>query len=222
MLSFTEENYLKAIYKINEKTKERASTNAIAEIMQTTAASVTDMMKKLSNKNLITYERYKGSKLSSQGAQIATSLIRKHRLWETFLVEKLSFSWEEVHELAEQLEHINSNKLIERLDEYLDFPKYDPHGDPIPNAEGKFTLREQIKLSQLNIGEEGNLIGVQNHDDQFLEYLNELNIKLGSRITVTKKVLYDKTYNIIVDNEHTVQISEKVANNLMVKKILAL
>ena len=218
MLSFTEENYLKAIYKIHERTKAAASTNAIAEIMETTAASVTDMMRKLAQKEMIQYEKYKGSRLTAQGAVLATALIRRHRLWETFLADKLNFSWEEVHELAEQLEHINSEKLIERLDEFLDFPKYDPHGDPIPNADGKFTIREQLMLSQLQIGEKGVLIGVKNHNDEFLSYLNELKIKLGSEFEIINKVLYDKSIKVHLNNQEIV-LSEKVSTNLMIKKL---
>lgn len=218
MLSFTEENYLKAIYKIHERTKSAASTNAIADIMDTTAASVTDMMRKLSAKEMIQYEKYKGSRLTAQGAVVATSLIRRHRLWETFLVDKLSFSWEEVHELAEQLEHIKSDKLIEQLDEFLDFPKYDPHGDPIPNAEGKFTIREQMMLSQLQIGEKGVLIGVRNHTDDFLSYLNDLKISLGSEFKILDKILYDHSIKVILETQEIV-LSEKVSNNLMIKKL---
>jgi DtxR family Mn-dependent transcriptional regulator len=218
MLSFTEENYLKAIYKIHERTKSSASTNAIAEIMATTAASVTDMMRKLSQKEMIQYEKYKGARLTAQGAVVATALIRRHRLWETFLADKLNFSWEEVHELAEQLEHIKSEQLIERLDEFLDFPKYDPHGDPIPNADGKFTIREQFMLSQLQIGEKGVLIGVKNHNDDFLSYLNELKIKLGSEFEIVNKVLYDQSIKVkLMDDE--IVLTEKVSNNLMIKKL---
>ncbi len=218
MLSHTEENYLKAIYKIHERTKAAASTNAIAEIMETTPASVTDMMRKLANKEMIRYEKYKGSRLSAQGAMVATSLIRRHRLWETFLVEKLNFSWEEVHDIAEQLEHIKSEKLIEQLDQFLDHPKYDPHGDPIPNADGKFTLREQVMLSQLKIGEQGTLVGVKTHNDQFLQYLNNLKINLGSEFTIIDKVLYDHSIKVITNSTEIV-LSEKVSNNLMIKKI---
>ena len=218
MLSYTEENYLKAIYKIHERTKSSASTNAIAEIMNTTAASVTDMMRKLAHKEMIQYEKYKGSRLTAQGAVVATTLIRRHRLWETFLADKLNFSWEEVHELAEHLEHIKSEKLIERLDKFLDFPKYDPHGDPIPNAEGKFTLREQLMLSQLQIGEKGVLIGVKNHNDEFLSYLNELKINLGSEFEILNKVLYDQSIKVQLNGQEYV-LTEKVSTKLMIKKL---
>ena len=143
MASETEENYIKAIFKITEKNQGAATTNAIANHLSTSPASVTDMLKRLSTKDYFHYEKYKGVYLTSKGIDMATQLIRKHRLWEVFLVEKLKFSWDQVHDIAEQLEHIDSDELIVRLDDYLDNPKYDPHGDPIPNAEGKFTIRNQ-------------------------------------------------------------------------------
>lgn len=218
MLSNTEENYLKAIYLIYEKSNDIVSTNAIAERLNTTPASVTDMIKKLSVKNLIIYEKYKGSKLSQEGTKIATSLIRKHRLWETFLVEKLKFSWDEVHDIAEDLEHINSDPLIARLDEYLGYPKYDPHGDPIPNSEGKFTLREQQDLINLTVGDQGVLIGVKNHDDSFLSYLNEIGVSLGIHIEIIEKNDYDKSISILIDNKSSVFLTEKVSKKLLLKK----
>lgn len=219
MLTFTEENYLKAIYNIYEKTKDIVSTNSIAEKLNTTPASVTDMIKKLASKDLIIYEKYKGSKLSQEGTKIATSLIRKHRLWETFLVDKLSFSWEEVHEIAEDLEHIHSERLINKLDEYLGFPKYDPHGDPIPNAEGKFTLREQQDLHKLEVGDQGLLIGVKNHDDSFLSYLNELGVSIGVHMEVLEKNEYDKSITVSIDQKSSAFMTEKVSKKLLLKKI---
>lgn len=219
MLTFTEENYLKAIYNIYEKTKDIVSTNSIAEKLNTTPASVTDMIKKLASKDLIIYEKYKGSKLSQEGTKIATSLIRKHRLWETFLVDKLSFSWEEVHEIAEDLEHIHSERLINKLDEYLGFPKYDPHGDPIPNAEGKFTLREQQDLHKLEVGDQGLLIGVKNHDDSFLGYLNELGVSIGVHMEVLEKNEYDKSITVSIDQKSSAFMTEKVSKKLLLKKI---
>lgn len=218
MLSYTEENYLKAIYKIYEKTKDIVSTNSIAEMLNTTAASVTDMIKKLAVKELIIYEKYKGSKLTQEGAKVATNLIRKHRLWETFLVETLGFSWEEVHDIAEDLEHINSPKLIDRLDRFLKHPKYDPHGDPIPNAEGKFTLREQINLQKLVKGESGQLIGVNNNDDTFLAYLNELEIGIGTNIEVLEKNNYDRSIKVSINKKTPILLTEKVCKNLFLKK----
>ena len=137
MHTLTEENYLKAIYRIFESTGETVSTNAIAENLQINAASVTDMFKKLGQQKLVVYEKSKGVKPTDKGKKIALHIIRKHRLWETFMVEKLKLSWDEVHEIAEQLEHVHSDLLIERLDQLLNYPKFDPHGDPIPDKNGK-------------------------------------------------------------------------------------
>lgn len=218
MLTYTEENYLKSIYHLYEQTKESVATNSIARHLNTTAASVTDMMKKLASKDLIDYEKYKGTKLSSSGYAIATALIRRHRLWETFLVEKLAFSWEEVHELAEELEHIKSEKLGNRLDAYLDYPKFDPHGDPIPNAEGRFTLRDQISLDQLDSNDRGQIVAVKLHDPQFLSHLNELDISIGTKIKVLTKNRYDRSLRIHLDDMHEQTITEKVSRNILIKK----
>lgn len=219
MLSYTEENYLKAIYKIIEKEKNTASTNALAKFMGTTPASVTDMMKRLSEKELINYEKYRGVSLTNEGNKLANALIRKHRLWEVFLVDKLRFSWDQVHDIAEELEHIPSEELIMRLDAYLDYPKYDPHGDPIPNAEGKYTLRTQLPLSELMSGQTGQILGVKEHGNSFLKYLNQLRIKLGSIIQIVERFEYDSSLKILVDNKETFTISDIVAQSLLVKKV---
>lgn len=217
MISHTEENYLKAIYKIAEKDKKPAGTNAIAQEMDTSAASVTDMVKRLSEKGLINYQKYKGVSLSNQGSKIATSLIRKHRLWETFLVEKLGFTWDKVHDIAEQLEHIKSEELIIKLDHYLDHPKFDPHGDPIPNADGKFTLRAQIQLSQLRKGDEAMVIGVKDHENEFLRYLTAKSINLGTELKILERISYDKSMNVNIDGQDHI-LSEKVTKQILVKK----
>jgi DtxR family transcriptional regulator, Mn-dependent transcriptional regulator len=132
IFTLSEENYLKAIYHLSKEEDESVSTNALAERLETTAASVSDMLKKLAKKELIEYKKYQGVNISEKGKRVALQIIRKHRLWEVFLVEKLSFNWDEVHEIAEQLEHIDSPTLVKRLDEFLGYPKFDPHGDPIP------------------------------------------------------------------------------------------
>jgi DtxR family Mn-dependent transcriptional regulator len=217
MISSTEENYLKAIYKISEKDKNAAGTNAISERMKTTAASVTDMLKRLSDKQLINYEKYRGVTLTSEGAKVATNLIRNHRLWEVFLVDKLEFNWDEVHELAEQLEHIHSDKFINRLEKYLGNPKFDPHGDPIPNAEGKYTIRNQMPLSTLDAGEKVIVVGVKTHEREFLQYLDELGIALGTNIEIKEKKKYDLSMKVYVDNSKSVVLSDQVAKNLFVK-----
>lgn len=218
MLSQAEENYLKTIFKITERDRKTANTNKIADYLGTSAASVTDMLKKLSEKELVLYEKYKGVSLSGNGKVIATDLIRKHRLWEVFLFEKLDYSWEEVHPIAEQLEHIRSSTLIDRLDNYLGNPKFDPHGDPIPNAEGKFTIRNQFGLDVLNVNEKGILVGVRTHEEKFLSYLNKLNIKLGTEIQVIEKVAFDKSMEVRIDDSYTKVITHNVVKNLFVKK----
>lgn len=217
MTTKTEENYLKAIYQANENTRDQVSTNAIAKVMNTSAASVTDMLKKLSFKNLVDYEPYKGALLSQEGAQIATQLIRKHRLWETFLVNKLGFSWEEVHDIAEELEHIDAPELIKRLDHFLGHPKYDPHGDPIPSADGKFTIREQAILSKIEVGEPVIVVGVKNHSSEFLSYLNELNIALGTSIQITHRSNYDNSIKVILNDKEEHMITERVSKSILVK-----
>jgi DtxR family Mn-dependent transcriptional regulator len=218
MLSQAEENYLKAIFKVTEKDRKSANTNSIAEILSTSPASVTDMIKRLAEKELVNYQKYKGVSLSPSGNKISTDLIRKHRLWEVFLVEKLDFSWEEVHEIAEQMEHIKSDMLIEKLDKFLDFPKFDPHGDPIPNAQGKFTLRNQYALDVLNEGETGILVGVKNHKTSFLNFLNDLNIKLGTEFKLQKKIEFDRSIKVLIDNKQELIFQRTITRNLYVKK----
>ncbi len=217
MISSTEENYLKAIFKIAENEKDNASTNSIAKHLATSPASVTDMLKKLSRKELINYKKYKGVTLTQAGSKIATKLIRRHRLWEVFLVNKLKFSWDKVHEIAEELEHIPYDELINRLDIYLGQPKFDPHGDPIPNAAGKFTLRNQVLLSDLRVLETGIVIGVKEHDAPFLQYLTSLSIKLGTEVKLMDKIEFDQSMKIEIDQKETIHLSEKVSNNLLIK-----
>lgn len=218
-ISQTEENYLKAIFKISEKTGRNASTNGIAKAMQTSAASVTDMIKRLSEKELINYEKYKGVTLTPAGNKIATSLIRKHRLWEVFLVDKLSFSWDAIHEIAEQLEHIKSSSLIERLDDFLNNPKFDPHGDPIPDADGNFAFRKQILLSELEPGERGVIVGVQEHSPTFLQYLDQMKLVLGVKVKVVERFEYDESIKVELKKSKPLTLSKKVSQNLYVQKI---
>ncbi len=218
MLTQTEENYLKSIYHLYESIQSPVSTNAIAGQLKTTAASVTDMMKKLASKKLIHYEKYKGAKLTQDGYAIATNLIRKHRLWETFLVEKLDFTWGEVHDIAEQLEHIKSAELIDRLDAFLDFPKFDPHGDPIPNSDGKFTLRDQVSMDIMKPGDKGVLVGVKKHDPSFLKHLDEKGIALGKEIEVNSVNSYDRSLVLKIDRDETT-ISAMVSKSLLIKRI---
>ena len=219
MQSSTEEDYLKAIFKLNINNKNGVSTNSIAKEINTKASSVTDMIKKLSEKGLVNYIKYQGSTLSKEGRVIALKIIRKHRLWEVFLVEKLKFKWDEIHDIAEQLEHIKSPELVDRLDKHLGFPKTDPHGDPIPNKQGEFTVQEIVTLNNLKINDKGNLISVSEDSKEFLNYLDGIQLKLGSSIELIDLFEFDKSLKIKVNNNLEVTISQKVASNLNVSKI---
>lgn len=215
MLSLTEENYLKAIYHLSEGGSKAVLTNELAEAMNTKAASVTDMIKKLSAKSVITYEKYYGVNVTAKGKNDALMVIRKHRLWETFLVEKLGFSWDEVHEVAEQLEHINSNRLIERLDEFLGYPKVDPHGDPIPDNKGKLKVQPQIAIDKLSIGDQGKIAAVKDSDSNLLKYLDKIGAKPGTKIKILGKEDYDESMEVLID-DHRVFISKEVSQNILV------
>ncbi len=219
-LSIAEENYLKAIYKITEQSDRPAATTAIADHMQTAAASVTDMLKRLADKKLIHYERYKGVMLSAQGMKIAKHLVRKHRLWEVFLVEKLGFGWDKVHDIAEQLEHIQSPELVERLNEFLGHPRFDPHGDPIPDAEGRFAERQQVLLCKLAEGERGVIVGVAEHAPSFLQFLDKLKLVLGTQLTVLERFEFDDSMRIQIHAHNEVLLSSKVTHNLFVQRII--
>lgn len=215
-LSYAEENYLKALLKLTSPGEKSISTNAIAAHLSTAAASVTDMLKKLADKQLITYKRYQGASLTEEGMKMATSLIRKHRLWEVFLVESLQMTWDEVHEIAEELEHIQSEKLIERLDAFLGHPKFDPHGDPIPNSQGKYTLRSQLPMGDLLAGQSGVILGVRDDDSAFLKHLSEKGISIGKSITMISRDPYDHTIEIQLEKNH-INLSGKVAQHVLVK-----
>jgi DtxR family Mn-dependent transcriptional regulator len=216
MNSFTEENYLKAIYKFSLTHEKGASTNSIAKALNTKASSVSDMLKKLAIKNLINYKKYYGVTLTSKGKQIALSIIRNHRLWEVFLVNKLNFNWDEVHELAEELEHIKSEKLITNLDAFLNFPTLDPHGDPIPTKNGKIKNIKMIDLSQFKINQEGVFIHVKDSSNKFLKYLSKNNLEIGVKIKVLDKEPFDNSFKIAYNNQQLI-ISENVAKNLYLK-----
>lgn len=216
-VSTTEENYLKAIFKITAG-EGLANTNAIAQEMETSPASVSDMIKRLSRKDLVHYEKWKGVSLTSTGRQLATDLVRRHRLWEVFLVEKLRFAWDEVHEIAEQLEHIASEQLVERLDEFLGNPKFDPHGDPIPDAEGNFTPRRQVLLSELSAGQAGVIVGVDEHSSSFLQYLDRMKLVLGTHLEVDEVFEYDDSMRITLSDNTNLVLSSKVVQHLYVQR----
>jgi DtxR family Mn-dependent transcriptional regulator len=218
MYTFSEENYLKAIFHLELISEKGVATNAIAEKLATKASSVTDMVKKLSDKNLIEYKKYKGVTLTKDGKKVAANIVRKHRLWEVFLVEKLDFSWDEVHEVAEQLEHIKSPKLVDQLDIFLGFPERDPHGDPIPDKEGNINFIEKILLATLQKNEKGICIGVKNTSPSFLKFLDKRGIILGEEITFLEKEEFDDSLLIKI-NQKEISISNKIANNIYIQKI---
>lgn len=190
--SATEENYLKAIYKFSSN-GELVGTNTLAKSLQTTPASVTDMLKRLSDKALVEYQPYHGVRLLDQGKKIALQIIRKHRLWEVFLVNTLNFSWDEVHETAEQLEHVNSSLLVDKLDEFLGYPKFDPHGDPIPNKDGHFTERATRMLNVCTQGEQVIVAGVTEDAPDFLQYLDRIGMRIGTRIQIVDVISFDRS-----------------------------
>jgi len=217
-LSQTEENYLKAIYSLGLHSGDNVSTNKIAERLKTKASSVTDMIKKLSGKKLVDYKKYKGSKLTLEGRRIAMKIVRKHRLWEVFLMNKLNYKWDEVHDLAEQLEHIKSNTLIDKLDAFLEFPTHDPHGDPIPDKHGNIEQHKNLMLSSIEINNSCTVIGVKDSSKAFLKFLDNANIKLGSVLKVVSKESFDNSI-IIKLKETSTSISNQISKNLFVKKI---
>lgn len=216
MHSFTEENYLKAIYKLQETNGEVVATSALAQVMGVHAPSVTDMLKRMAGKKLVTYQKSKGFKLSEKGKKVAVGIIRNHRLWEVFLVDKLGFRWDEVHDIAEQLEHIHSEDLVNKLDAFLGYPKADPHGDPIPDANGVLPKSKSVLLSSLTIGEQGTFTGVTDHTPAFLNYLDKMCIPLGSSLKIKSIEEFDQTFTLQLKSKKEVVVSHKVANSLLV------
>jgi DtxR family Mn-dependent transcriptional regulator len=216
-ISFTEENYLKVIHRLSEATQEDISTNAVAEQMQTKAASVTDMLRKLADKGWVNYQKYQGVRLSPTGEKIALSIVRKHRLWELFLVEKMGFNWDEVHDIAEQLEHIESDELVNKLDEYLGFPKTDPHGDPIPNKDGILPELAYSQLSEIKANKTCKLMGVAQDSTVFLQLLTKLNLSLGAKLDIQEINEFDRSIFVSINDSAPIFISHEVAKNILVK-----
>jgi DtxR family Mn-dependent transcriptional regulator len=217
-MTLSEENYLKTIYHLTTISDAEVSTNAIAEKIETKASSVTDMLKKLSEKDLVNYVKYQGVSLTEKGKLSAKMIVRKHRLWEVFLVDKLDFSWDEVHDIAEQLEHIKSEKLVNKLDDFLGNPTEDPHGDPIPNAKGQIIKTEKQLLSELTVNQTGICVGVKDSSADFLKYLDKQEIALGSKIEIIGKESFDLSLKIKVDSKE-MTISNKIASNIFVKVV---
>lgn len=214
MNTLAEENYLKSIYHLS-LTAGTVSTNQIATSLNTKAASVSDMLKKLADKALVNYAKYQGVSLTPAGKTIAVNIIRKHRLWEYFLVEKLNFKWDEVHEMAEEMEHISSKELIDRLDKFMDYPRYDPHGDPIPDSNGNFKQNDLTAVIDAKSGTRGTISGVRDHSAAFLQYLEKQQLIIGKKIIVMEIIDYDQSM-IIQSDDKSIHISREVASNLLI------
>lgn len=217
MVSQAEENYLKALFHLTNEIQEKteAGTNELAESLDITPSTANNMLKKLKEKDLVSYEKYGKITLTEKGRSLAVEIVRKHRLWETFLYEKLNFAWDEVHEVAEQLEHIKSAKLVEQLEKFLDFPEIDPHGDPIPNAKGEIKLMKRKTLAEIEVGKTCKLIAVKDNSSSFLQYVVKLGLGLSRKIKIISRQDFDGLMEIEVNKVRS-SISKKVAQNLFV------
>ncbi|MDW8332078.1 MAG: metal-dependent transcriptional regulator [Cyclobacteriaceae bacterium] len=218
MLSFTEENYLKTIYHLSGEGQKAVLTTELAAGLNTKPATVTDMLKKLSAKDLIAYEKYYGVQLTKKGKAEALLIIRKHRLWETFLVEKLGFTWDEVHEVAEQLEHIQSPLLIEKLDAFLGHPKTDPHGHPIPDKTGKLPVMIQTPLAEVDVKGKATISAVRHASAVFLQYLSKIGVYIGATVQVAERNEFDRSVQIVIDGKKKAYLSREASENIMVEK----
>ena len=217
--SESEENYLKSLYLLTDHSNALVSTNQVADKLSTKPSSVTDMMKKLAGKGLVSYQPYKGMCLTKEGQLKARGIIRKHRLWETFLVQTLNFSWDEVHDSAEQLEHVNSPLLIDRLDAFLEFPTRDPHGDPIPDALGEYRTEQDLLLSHAPENEDLHVVRVKDSSNVFLKHLDAIKINLNTRLRILEKYPYDQSVRVIIDDTTEHILTQKLSDNLWVHKV---
>ncbi len=215
--SLTEENYLKAIFSIAQKGRQKITITSLASVLQVNAASVVDMLKKLTDKKLINYDKVKGARLTEKGSKVAVTIVRNHRLWEVFLHEKLGYSWDVVHEIAEQLEHIKHEELADRLDQFLGHPEFDPHGDPIPKANGELPKVATTLLSELESGKSGKVAAVKDTSAVFLQYLQQLSIGIGTRLKVLEKIPFDDSIVILIGKEEKKSVSRKFADSLLVE-----
>ena len=219
MYTVSEENYIKAIYHLQQHAR-NVTTNELAERLQTKPASVTDMLKKLKAKKLLEYERYYGVKLTAEGKKLALEIVRRHRLWEYFLVNHLEFGWDEVHEIAEKLEHVQSNALANKLDAYMNFPRFDPHGDPIPDSKGKIHQQQQVNLLQLPVGEAAVICAVGSQQTELLEMLRLKNLRMGTSLKLLQRFSFDNSVEISVKGQPAFSISEQLARELFVKTVV--
>lgn len=217
--SHSVENYIKGIYNLSGEDALWINTNHLAEKMSIKASSVSDMIKKLSQRNLVEYKKYHGVRLTEEGKKLALKVIRKHRLWEVFLHKNLGFAWDEVHEIAEQLEHISSSELVERLNKYLDFPKFDPHGDPIPDEKGKIKKIKRDLLSECKKGDSGKIVGVEDSSAEFLQFLENRGLFLGCRLLVLECYPFDNSMDVeITDTKTFTNLSMTAGKNIYLNK----
>ncbi len=217
MMTLTEENYIKAIFQIAYKNERliEVGTNELALQLGVKPATVNNMLKKLKEKKFITYEKYGKISLTKSGNERAVIMVRKHRLWETFLYEKLDFTWDEVHEVAEELEHINSEKLIQKLDKFLNFPKFDPHGDAIPNEKGEFITMPKKLLSDVAVSKSCKMVAVKDNSTNFLQYVVSVGLALNNNIKIISRQDYD-ALTIIEVNGKQCSVSQKFTENIYV------
>jgi DtxR family transcriptional regulator, Mn-dependent transcriptional regulator len=213
--STSEENYIKTIYRLQQQ-DDNVTTNELAYELNTKPASVTDMMKKLKTKKILHYQPYQGFRLTNEGNKVALGIIRRHRLWEYFLAEKLKFTWDEVHEVAEELEHVTNKKLIDKLDEFLGFPRTDPHGDPIPDANGKMETVKKIRLTELPIDTIASVSNVSDQSNQILELLEHKKIRIGTKLEIKRKFEFDNSMEIKAGKQQLFTISHQLAENIFV------
>jgi DtxR family transcriptional regulator, Mn-dependent transcriptional regulator len=218
MYTPSEENYLKSIYLLGKQGNNKVSVTALASTLGNNPASVIDMLKKLTEKKLIEYDKVVGARLNNTGNETALLVIRKHRLWELFLQNKLGFTWDEVHEIAEQLEHVHHDELADRLDKFLGFPQFDPHGDPIPDKNGKFPEIKSCPLSECKQQESGFVVGLADMSSVFLKYLDKVGIKIGTGITLVDNNAFDNSLDIKINGKTKIHLSQQAAQNILVSK----
>ena len=212
-LSTSEENYIKAVYHL-QALHQQVSSSLLAEAVQTKAASVTDMLKKLQAKKIVDYKRYKNFTLTETGNRLALEIIRKHRLWEFFLVNKLGFQWDQVHDIAEELEHISSKELVTKLDNYLEYPSFDPHGDPIPNSKGKMTELKQTSLVEIPLKKTATVSYIRNQSSSMLDLLGHYQIRIGTKLKLVKRFDFDGSVEIKIEKLPDAVLSSVVAQNI--------
>jgi len=217
MNTFSEENYLKSIFRLSQMPGgKKISTSAIAESLGNNPASVVDMIRKLSDKQLIEYDKKKGVKLTPQGQKDAIQIVRKHRLWEVFLLEKLGYRWDEIHDIAEELEHIKHHDLADRLESFLEYPEYDPHGDPIPKANGKMAKSFSASLADGKVGNTYRVAAVRDTSSSFLQYLHKLEISIGTQIRLIEQITFDQSLVISINNAEPTTVSSKFGENILI------